>query len=345
MKRLLFGIIFALLILNPTHTPQAMVKGVCSDCHTMHNSQMGGEMAYDFSGTTFSKTATPKPTLLIYSCVGCHTRAGTDNSTIDGGVPIVFNVADPLKPLAGGNFHYLIADGQGNASGHNVLGIKDPAAPLGSTPPGGTTLDEQLRCAGKYGCHGDKDKTDQLEAMKTAHHTNDTGGITATSVGLSYRFLLGVKGAELNDDGYKWEQNADSTHHNGYYGVSAYNDSNTISYLCGKCHGNFHAHTALGGSTQVGTGSPWLRHPTDKLLSGGEYDNYTTYNVLVPPALDTPSTSTDNITGKAIVMCLSCHRAHASPYYKMIRWNYKDWPGTIEPAGSKGCGTCHTSKN
>ncbi|MBW1678121.1 MAG: hypothetical protein JRJ79_16350 [Deltaproteobacteria bacterium] len=344
MKRLFFGIIFILLILAAPHTPQAMVTGECVNCHTMHNSQMGGEMAYDFSGTTFSKTATPKPTLLIYSCVGCHTRAGTDTSTIDGGVPIVFNVTDPVKPLAGGNFHYLTADGQGDASGHNVLGIVGQGA-LGLTPPGGTAMDAQLRCAGTYGCHGNRSETDQLEAMKTAHHTNDTGGITATSVGLSYRFLLGVKGAELNEEGYKWEQNADSTHHNGYYGVSAYNDSDTISYLCGKCHGNFHAHTALGGASQVGTGSPWLRHPTDKLLSGGEYANYTTYNVLAPPALDTPSTSTDNITGKAIVMCLSCHRAHASPYYKMIRWNYRGDGGASLTVQLSGCIVCHTSKN
>jgi predicted CXXCH cytochrome family protein len=42
--------------------------------------------------------------------------------------------------------------------------------------------------------------------------------------------------------------------------------------------------------------------------------------------------------GDAIVTCISCHRAHGSPYYKLLRWDYA---GSI----STGCAYCHTSKD
>lgn len=333
MKRLFFGIIFILLILAISHTPQAMVKGVCSDCHTMHNSQMGEEMAYDFSDTThtFSTTATPKPTLLIYSCVGCHTNVNNDATKV-GIVPIVFNPADvPTKPLAGGNFYYVIQD---KANGHNVVGITVADSSFtGKKIPGSATdyNGNQVACAGESGCHGDRSAgNDELEAMKTAHHTDDdTGGVTGASIGLSYRFLDGILGTEDDD----WEQNDGNTTHNEYKGATS-PGTDTISSLCGKCHGDFHS--------SAGTGSPWLRHPTDYTLPGGttEYAAYTTYSMTAPVARTSPGTSSNDVgpgTGTAIVMCLSCHRAHGSPNYKMIRWNYK--------ANMDGCIVCHTSKN
>ncbi|RLA81698.1 MAG: hypothetical protein DRG33_00080, partial [Deltaproteobacteria bacterium] len=40
------------------------------------------------------------------------------------------------------------------------------------------------------------------------------------------------------------------------------------------------------------------------------------------------------------VQCLSCHRAHGSPYPDMLRWDYRNWPG----GGMNGCAVCHTSK-
>ncbi|HIC92409.1 MAG TPA: hypothetical protein EYP21_10200 [Syntrophaceae bacterium] len=44
------------------------------------------------------------------------------------------------------------------------------------------------------------------------------------------------------------------------------------------------------------------------------------------------------------VMCLSCHRAHGSPYADMLRWNYSHMiAGDTTKSG--GCFTCHTQKN
>ncbi|MCK4838726.1 MAG: hypothetical protein KAS94_07960, partial [Desulfobulbaceae bacterium] len=45
--------------------------------------------------------------------------------------------------------------------------------------------------------------------------------------------------------------------------------------------------------------------------------------------------------GTAIITCITCHRAHGSPYDYSLRWNYKAWPG----ATAGGCYDCHTVKN
>ena len=316
---------------------QAAVSGVCSDCHTMHNSQGGQPMAYklntSFSG--FDPNSTPGKFLLVSDCVGCHTSAGS--TTIVNNVPIVFNTSTFNNPLAAGNFSSVRTD---EAYGHNVVGIKAQDGALGLTPPGGAAMTSQLNCAGEFGCHGNRNAgNNKYTGLKGAHHSDDSGGITGSSPGLSYRFLDGMLGKEDPD----WEQDNTNTSHNEYKGSTS-SDTNTISYLCAECHGNFHAW--VGGVSEVGTASPWLRHPTDiALKSTGEYSNYTTYSMTAPVARPDPDNvpNTAVVTpGTDIVMCLSCHRAHASPYYKMIRWDYRS--PTLSTAIS-GCNVCHTSKD
>jgi len=333
LKRLSFSIILILLIIAASDAPQAKVKGVCSNCHTMHNSQAGGPMAQELiSGPwRWANDTTPNPSLLIYSCVGCHTNLTSTTITEDN-APIVFNPSGPTNPLAGGNFYYILDVVNGDARGHNVLDIKAQDATLGLTPPGGALMSSQLRCAGTYGCHGSRTESDQLDAMKGAHHTDDAAPLTGgTSVGKSYRFLKGILGKEDTN----WEQDNTNTSHNEYKGGSGFPSSETISSLCGQCHGDFHS---SGG---VGSSSPWLRHPTDKVLNfSGEYANYKIYSMTAPvarPSPDSVSVTTAVTPGTDIIMCLSCHRAHGSPNYKMIRWNNK--------ANMTGCVVCHTSKN
>jgi cytochrome c553 len=187
--------------------------------------------------------------------------------------------------------------------------------------------------------------------MKGAHHTDDHilkfGSIDensqGSSTGLSYRFLKGVKGGEDS----LWEAVPGITAHNEYKGASSMGAgsatspaNNTVSGLCAECHGYFHGTS----SNEVGSQEPWLRHPTDILLpSGGEYTSYTTYNLTAPVARATiPNSPSSSVSSSDVVMCLSCHRAHASPYYKIMRWDYKNWPGNGQ---TNGCNVCHTSKN
>lgn len=311
---------------------EAKVTGVCSNCHTMHNSQGGSAVAKEYSSGSLVGDTTPNPCLLSFDCIGCHFSSTA--TTIVNNTPIILNSTSPTAPLAGGNFYYVLS---ADNKGHNVAGIKAQDSPLGLTPPGGTAaMASQLTCAGQYGCHGNRATgNDNLAGVKGAHHTDDPT-IDGSTVGKSYRFLNGTLGKEDTD----WEQDNVNTSHNEYKGAIGFTVTTTISYLCGVCHGNFHS------SAGVGSASPWLRHPTDALLkSTGEYANYTTYSMVAPvarPDLSNLPAFPEVRPGTDIIMCLSCHRAHASPNYKMMRWDYKS---TTLSTALSGCNVCHTSKN
>ncbi|MDP2106542.1 MAG: hypothetical protein Q8J76_11160, partial [Desulfobulbaceae bacterium] len=78
---------------------QALIKGTCADCHTMHNSQGGAAMA------TFGGGSGPNAMLTRGSCVGCHAQNGTEKIVTFGGnqFPQVMHT-DGTGDLAGGNF-------------------------------------------------------------------------------------------------------------------------------------------------------------------------------------------------------------------------------------------------
>jgi hypothetical protein len=347
------SLLVALLVFLPL-SPQAKVTGVCSSCHTMHNSQNGQAMA------TYGGTTEAQGCLLRGTCLGCHGQnsSGTQNKIPLGNVPQVL-LSTSATALAGGNFKYLDID---DNRGHNVIDTGNQEDNGSMFPPPGdenTTgiLKSNFTCAGKFGCHGNRTVEDKLLSLKGAHHADDSvlkfGGIDESgqggSTGLSYRFLKGVKGGEDID----WQATNSVTVHNEYKGAifgveggNAYTPGgNTISGFCAECHGNFH-----GGSDDTGgpIGTPWLRHPTDiSLPLSGEYILYTTYNLTVPVARTTiPNSPSSTVTPSGntddIIMCLSCHRAHASSDFKMMRWDYKGWPANLQ---TNGCNVCHTDKN
>ncbi|MBW2662106.1 MAG: hypothetical protein JRD93_08995, partial [Deltaproteobacteria bacterium] len=263
----------------------AKVTGVCSNCHTMHNSQNGAVMA----------NGGPHATLLMNNCVGCHSSVDSSTTYDLGGsnVPVVnYTGGEPTDYLAGGNF-YWVADNGGNddAKGHNVLGVA--GVDTLSKAPGGQISGTCL----VGGCHGSlaKENTRIPELgsgcegchLQVRHHADDrtdlvTGGyrITTAEQGC-YRFLVahsgdnhvkdfGVCGIEDGD----WQQlsKASETKHNEYIGVDGDNNtyinlspSNpTITAFCCGCHGEFH-------KEQDGAGN-WIKHPSDAVIPAtGEY--------------------------------------------------------------------------
>jgi len=344
---------------------QAKVIGPCADCHTMHYSQDGRSDNYPAGG--------PFPSLTIGDCVACH----TGDTAIRGAkneIPVVLRKSEPTgtgvnMSLAGGDFYWV---GTGDdAKGHNVVGIAgedqmgytppgwDPNAPAakayGTIANGEVDWNKQLTCAGTYGCHGYHDKENDYEAIKGAHHGDDsclkadTLNVSAQgqSTATSYRFLYGVKGIEDKD----WEYTATQSDHNQYYGVDGNTSQTepTISFLCAECHGNFHANIQNAGV--------WVRHPTDIILPNrGEYANYNggsgsgnPYSVIAPVGAEDLTVgirSTVNPgTTDAIVLCISCHRAHGSEYDDILRWDYtgKCEAGSGD-ASECGCKVCHTQK-
>lgn len=348
--------------LATTPTADAKVTKQCAVCHTMHNSQNGAVVAsggpYD---ALLNRGAAGKT-----SCWGCHAEGSAVNVNTTTGAPQIMHTN--ATDLAGGNFGFITgASGKTPVTGNTLTvghNVKDTAvtdtiltAPPGDQHSTGIT-NANFTCAGQYGCHGDRTATSEAAAVKGAHHANDDilklgGTFTLTgqagSTGLSYRFLNGVKGGEDSD----WQATSNTTDHNEYFGATSMGASsatapasNTISGLCAECHGNFHG---TGAGETGGSASPWKRHPTDIALPGtGEYASYTTYSLTAPvgrSAMANAFTAASNTTN-GVVMCISCHRAHASAYEDMLRWDYTGMvAGTTGGTAGTGCFVCHTTKD
>jgi hypothetical protein len=140
-----------------------------------------------------------------------------------------------------------------------------------------------------------------------------------------------------------------------------------LSEWCQNCHPSIHAPTQSNSTST-------LRHPvgaTARLATGAElavYNNYvrtglltgsqlTSYTSMVPYeegttdrlSLSGRATSDGTVTagpytGQENVMCLSCHRAHASGWDHALRWNMpisgtitfaSNWPG-VDAIGDAG---------
>jgi predicted CXXCH cytochrome family protein len=313
------------------------LQGVCSNCHTMHNSQAGTSMNFDGSGT-------PNTQLLkAADCLGCHNNGTANAGFVAGDIP---QVMDSTDPTAAG---YFVA-GANNAQHNPVDGGVITADGVLSTAPGGTHAAATFTCAGATGCH----------IASSTHHSNAAGKLSGASAAQSYRFLNAAGGATfvsgIEDDDYEILADADHNVYSAENGgeSTARSDATTISAFCADCHTNFHA----GASNANQFNSGWIRHPTDFSLLDGQANaehaaGYTQYSIDVPVGAVltayTDSTLQDtHILGAGtatsmIVVCTSCHRAHGSGQPDMLRWDY-----TTMNAGqgnSGGCFTCHSAKN
>ncbi|MDY6933982.1 MAG: cytochrome c3 family protein [Spirochaetota bacterium] len=369
----IFALSIAIICIMPGYV-QARVSGECVNCHTMHNSQGGDDV--DGDG--------PYSSLLTTDCVGCHSSAVFTTYYDLGGcnVPVVlFTGGEPATYLAGGNF-YWVKEGLGgdDTKGHNVfLGEDDDNL---SEAPGGFPTGCVDSCHvnlsqpfpdpgfsygdinGKYGCQGCH--------VNPRHHANDhdngvSGLVDGGDMGW-YRFLsahqpddFGVKGFEDGD----WEAGhpnhlPGTSAHNEYrgdpashYGIHA-SDRGDISGFCTGCHAYYSSAYAFDDiQGQKNSHGNWIRHPSDSVIpDDGEYADVGgvshLYDPLSPvgkPSIDsTPDTTVT--PGADMVMCISCHRPHGSPYADMLRWDYTEQvAGGGGLTDDQGCFYCHTLKN
>ena len=364
MRRLLFYMVGCMGITIFLASPVcAKVSGPCANCHTMHNSQNGTGMEIDNE-----KGPGPFPYLTRGSCIGCHTGTNVGGGTREGVTPFVMSDVALSEEtylsatLAGGNFWWVADDGGNNdTKGHNVLGLsgQDSNIPAATGAPGRaigcsnschmTLAEEQTSISylgsGCEGCH-----------LYVKHHAGGTDYIADEDDGW-FRFCSGhalhagtrgATGVEDND----WQFTNDLSDHNEYLGSEAnlgsavgfYGLGNVMTGYCCGCHGLFHIEEDGGGA--------WIRHPSDAVIpNSGEYASYTVYDPIAPvarPDLTAYAVANpgdpDVNPGVDMVMCLSCHRAHGSPYADLLRWNYSQM---VAGGGENpnGCFVCHTTKD
>lgn len=313
---------------------QAAVSGQCSNCHTMHDSQGGVEWSADNAGDEG-----PYSALLINDCLGCHTSSAGDPLSADG-YPYVANgnAFSDDNCLAGG---FLSTGGENNDDNSHTMGTNflpagyDSAGELGDWYTGDTEA-SGFSCAGTNGCHGNHTDLNDMDAIAGGHHNTDN------AYRILYVDLAGDKPV-AGEPTLDYEENLIATTgltstgpsmlaHNVY---SAGPNDNTISELCGICHGNFHG----AGTTDSAT---WLRHPTDVVIPS----DWIIGNEIAYPLTDADHKhnpvgwdGAEEGTGERKATCLSCHRAHGTANADLLRWAY-----STQDAGSQttyGCLGCH----
>lgn len=365
-RRFVTQLIVLIFLFGIPESPECKVSGPCGDCHTMHSSQGDTTAIPDNWDLTEARES-----LLVNSCLGCHTGVNTGTNTI----PYVMATSEPVfgsGTLAGGNFWWVknIAGPDGDAKGHNIF-LDETDANLDKAP-GSTILScgvadschdnlsepyvdgqdpDLARLNGKYGCEGCH--------LAPAHHADDTVEpvINSTEEGW-YRFLSGhesgaAKGvAGIEDD--DWQYTKSAADHNEYLGDSTYDKAqpgnmarlgNTMTGFCVGCHGNFHVQAE---------DNSWIRHPSDAVIPnrteyadafGAGGSGTGTYDPNVPVARETLTAVSSDVTiGSDMVMCLSCHVPHGSPYDDLLRWDYSTMQAG-SGSNTNGCFACHTTKD
>lgn len=320
----------ALMILMLSGDARAFHRGgvgSCDGCHIMHGSQ-GGYSNWLLPGTDPSSV-----------CLNCHSGQGSSLS---------HNISSPdgsaLTP--GGDFYWINKsfvwiDGAspGYSHGHNIV-AQDygfTADVMNTSAPGGTYLSSDLACNSCHDPHGISGSGLPVSDSGSYGLIPDSG----TALG-KYRLLGGAAydGGE-HSQGYYFNNDAPVARQNP---LSPYGETDNshvdygsgMSEWCANCHDSL-----LTGDHQTAGGS--FEHPVGSGASLGDfinaYNSYiktgdvtglraTSYLALIPfergvtdTALLDPA-SAMGPDGSSRIMCLTCHRAHASAFGFAGRWDF-----------------------
>ncbi len=315
--------------------------GYCEGCHDLHISQEGlfqGQEQSDDTGLTGHMLIGRDPSS---TCLLCHAEEGAFHN--------VFS-KDGSRYTPGGDFYWLkktftanvngkLYRSEGDNHGHNVVAAdyaltEDRAL---TSAPGGVYSAYAMGCNSCHNPHGtisgNAGNNMPISVSGSYGEIAPEGTITG-----NYRLLggIGYNGGSMSNGviftqpapvavtgSGKWTE-TDSNH-------TAYGSG--MSEWCGNCHDDL-----------VDNGK---KHPSGnnaKLSSAiiSNYNSYvktgdisgtqaTSYTSLVPfelgaddkSLLDPSSSSGPAAGGKAGVMCLTCHRAHASAFQDIGRWDFQ----------------------
>jgi predicted CXXCH cytochrome family protein len=358
MKAIKLGLVIlaAVLLTLGVSTSYAFHSGGvadCAGCHSMHSPVSDGTQPL-LKGVDASSTC-----LNCHMVAGATTPSSyhiltTDADTAALGRPANYTpggdfqwVRIPFTFTA----HGETTNETGDSHGHNVVaqGVGLTADATNGTAPGGSFTSANLACNSCHDQHGkyrrlanDTIVTSGLPIYASGSTSKNTPN-SERAVG-AYRLLAGAgyQTAASGIIGYTGVPPAisPSTYNmveadnqvRVSYGVGTASGATTWGLWCKTCHAAMHS---TGNNV----------HPVDQTLSGVFESNYKTYlssgkmtNTadnsylsLVPIAVNTGTNSAiaayantiDNNafpTQGAQVMCLSCHRAHASGFPEMLRW-------------------------
>jgi hypothetical protein len=309
----------------------------CDGCHSMHNSPEN-----PIGDNASTNQALLKGTDASSTCLNCHLGSA-------GSYHIMSTNGGTMSN--GGDFFWLdneytvsgrtTTNHAGDNAGHNIVAVDFGLTPDGTLneAPGGTYDASLLGCTSCHDAHGQvlggtAGGQDPIGASGSYAPDPPAGTMKG-----NYRLLgdseytAGQKGV----DDFDFTADAPIALANGPNGYQVRYGSG-MSEWCANCHTEY---LVTDPDSSLG------KHPTSVTLSKDGYDvNYNSYvatgdfngdvstafDPLVP--IETGSadqatlitagvTSTVGADANSQVMCLSCHRAHASAFNNMGRWDFE----------------------
>lgn len=305
--------------------------GNCSGCHSIHSANPAGQRL--LLNTDSSSI-----------CLNCHAGIGGPNS------PSVFS-PDGSALTPGGDFYWLTrnfswleGESPADSHGHNVVAADFNLFPdvVLTQAPGGTYPSINLGCTSCHDPHGQVSGGTALASPPVSQSGSYADVPAAGTSSGNYR-LLGDS---------RYQPPAGSTFQNEaplarQSSINKFQESDNshvdygsgMSEWCGNCHAGL---LRGGGAMAGGAGAQHHRSGNNFLLNRRSVTSYNTYlrsgdfsgtaataylqfvpfergttDVLV---LDPHSTQGPDANSN--IMCLSCHRAHASAFANIGRWDF-----------------------
>lgn len=329
----------------------------CMGCHNIHDAASTSALLV---GTDISST-----------CLECHGETSPGSYHIASmDITGTNDNVIPRQMTPGGDFGWLLktftwSPRSGTSStepgfehGHSIIAADFgfTVDGLNATAPGGDMAANALTC---NSCHDNHGKLRRLSngtfvttgapIVASGSYTNSADPLAGQAVG-AYRLLRGP-GSTAGSGGKTFTSVFNAvvaSTYNRSEGISMTNQAYAagVSDWCATCHPDMLAAT-----------SPNHTHPTNQGFSAGVAANYNAYagsgltgnqnfDTIVPYQEDNATdyvairaaanTPARDASTSSRVMCISCHRAHASGFAHMTRWQNEGefiaadgvWPGT-----------------
>ncbi|MHB1011476.1 MAG: cytochrome c3 family protein [Desulfobacteria bacterium] len=338
----------------------------CMGCHNIHDAKGDALLA----GTDISSTC-----LVCHGKTGASSyHIATPDADMPAGTPPLNRTPGGDFGWLKKTYTYNPGYGPdktepGDIHGHNIVATDFGYAADGTnaTAPGGTMPNTDLSC---NSCHDNHGKLRRLDTIGTFATTGapiigsgsyNTSAVPSTGKAVgAYRLLRGT-GSTAGSGGKTFSAIFNAVAPSTYNRTEAVTPTRVaygagVSDWCATCHPDMHSGTsskmthpvnqtlgttvAANYNAYVGSGNVTGNAATsyDSIVPF-QTDNSKDYAVLTPLAVDNGSIMTGPASSDR-VMCLSCHRAHASGFEYMGRWNNAGefiavdgvWPGTDSPS-------------
>jgi len=360
-----------LILGRPVEAFHSGSVGECSGCHSLHNSaHLQGGNAFLLTADDPSSTCL---TCHLHAGDRAPTdyHVATDDSDMPAGSPPVQMTPGGDFGWLKKNFRWNPVNGgaggqsPGESHGHNIVASAYgyAADTTFTTAPGGTYPAAGLSCTSCHDPHGKYRRLEDGTIRTTGQPVQSSGSYetspdpTALAAVGVYRLLGGIGYARSSGGTEPFRFNPPAAVSPTEYNRAETNSDTRVAYgsgmseWCTNCHNSFIGSKSAPGhpAGSLIKMSPRLIAIYNAYIASGNLtgNSATSFTSMVPFEMGTSDYSLLKRTASkdgsmtagpdagANVMCLTCHRAHATAWDKAARWNMKtdflvyngDYPG------------------